>query len=203
MRIHKIIERTTAEGPGVRFCIWVQGCQRHCTGCFNPDTWPQQGGIEVSPEELIFRILTVPNIEGVTLLGGEPMEQARELSVVAAAVRREGLSVLCFSGYTLEEIEGSRSEDMLSLLSHTDLLIDGPFIQEEKDLSRPWLGSKNQRYCFLTDRYCMADVERSRNRMEIRILPSGEVVLNGMADDTVRHRLEQLLYEGERKNGEE
>lgn len=162
------------------------------------------GGEEVSPESLIAQIRNTPDIEGITLLGGEPMEQAKELCVVAEAVRQMGLSVICFSGYTLEEIKRSGDENMLGLLSQTDLLIDGPFIQTEKDLSRPWVGSKNQRYCFLTDRYSMADIDRSRNRMEIRILPSGEIVLNGMADETAREILACLgdTNKGERSYAE-
>lgn len=204
MRIHKIIEQTAAEGPGIRFCIWMQGCSRRCIGCFNPETWSHEGGEEVSPEELIDRILSTPDIEGISLLGGEPMEQAKELHIVAAAVRRAGLSVLCFSGYTLAEIRALGNEDMLSLLSETDLLIDGPFIQAEKDLSRPWLGSRNQNYCFLSDRYSMADVDRSCNRMEIRILPNGEIMLNGMADEMVLETLGRLrdLNKGEHKHAE-
>jgi len=199
MRIHKIIERTRAEGPGERFCIWVQGCKRHCPGCFNPETWDPNAGEEMGLAEIVYRMLRAKDIEGITLLGGEPMEQAEELSLLARAARDRGLSVLCFTGYTIEEIQNSGDEYMLSLLSETDLLIDGPFIEAQKDLSRPWLGSKNQRYHFLTDRYGPEDVKEP-NRLELRIEPDGSLTINGMADDLKLQALKNCLeaYKNER-----
>lgn len=192
MNIHKIIERTAAEGPGERFCIWVQGCSRRCLGCFNPETWSLDTGEVYQTETLISRILETDHIEGVTFLGGEPMEQAEELSVVAKAVRQAGLSVVCFTGYHIEEIWESGNEAMLALLTQTDLLIDGPYLQEQQDFSRPWVGSRNQRYWFLSDRYGEKDVLSSRNRMEVRFLPNGHIVINGMADATVWAQLKAI-----------
>lgn len=190
MRIHNIIPQTRAEGPGLRFCIWVQGCSRCCPGCFNPETWAYEGGKEYPVEALLQWILTTPDIEGITLLGGEPMEQAQELSLLAKAVRLAGLSVLCFTGYTLEEIQNTGNADMHALLTQTDLLIDGPYVQAQRDLRRPWVGSSNQRYHFLTERYNIHDVENCRNRLEIRLDMDGKLILNGMVTKNMIDLLE-------------
>ena len=203
MHIHRIIPQTRAEGPGLRFCIWVQGCSRRCPGCFNPETWSHTGGTEYSADELLVQILATPDIEGVTLLGGEPMEQAEELSLLARSVRQNGLSVLCFTGYTLEEIQCSENADMHTLLAETDLLIDGPYMQARRDLSRPWVGSSNQRYHFLTNRYSIRDVEPCPNRLEIRLHRDGACTANGMAAEDIINTLEKLLMLGENKRGPE
>lgn len=190
MRIHNIIPQTRAEGPGLRFCIWVQGCSRRCPGCFNPETWAYEGGKEYPVEALLQWILTTPDIEGITLLGGEPMEQAEELALLAKAVRLAGLSVLCFTGYTLEEIQNAGNADMHALLVQTDLVIDGPYVKEQRDLRRPWVGSSNQRYHFLTERYNIHDVENCRNRLEIRLDKDGKLILNGMVTQNMINTLE-------------
>lgn len=141
-------------------------------------------------EALLQWILTTPDIEGITLLGGEPMEQAEELALLAKAVRLAGLSVLCFTGYTLEEIQNAGNADMHALLVQTDLVIDGPYVKEQRDLRRPWVGSSNQRYHFLTERYNIHDVENCRNRLEIRLDKDGKLILNGMVTQNMINTLE-------------
>lgn len=133
--------------------------------------------------ELAEAILGGPEIEGITLLGGEPFAQASACAELARLVRRRGKSVMTLTGYRLEEIE-SGGADGLALLEVTDLLIDGPFVAELADLSRPWVGSSNQRYHFLTERY--ADLEDSLvaipNRVEVTISQDGTIKVNGMYD---------------------
>src|SRR5947209_16431848 len=126
LRLHRFLPQTRAEGPGLRACIWVQGCPIRCPGCAVPWTWPEEGGEIVDAEEIARHIVTGPPVEGVTFLGGEPFAQAAALAELAGSVRRHGLSIMTFTGYTIEAIRRSQREDWRALLSVTDLLVDGP-----------------------------------------------------------------------------
>lgn len=184
LRIHRFLPFTRAEGPGDRACLWVQGCPIRCPGCAVPWTWPADGGRLIGVEALALTILEGPTIEGVTFVGGEPFGQAAALACLARHVRSHGLSVMTFSGYALEEITAAKRADWTELLETTDLLIDGPFRQELTDFSRPWAGSSNQRFHFLTERYRHLEPELMSipNRLEIRLEPDGRISVNGLAD---------------------
>lgn len=118
----------------------------------------------------------------MTFLGGEPFEQAIQLSEIAQRAKSLGLSVITFTGYTMEELKKTWKPGASSLLEYTDLLIDGPYKEELRDFSRPWVGSLNQRYIFLSKRYSKEQTENERNHMEIRIDKGGNITINGMAD---------------------
>lgn len=230
LRVFNIIKNTKVEGPGNRYCIWVQGCSRHCKGCQAVHTWSHQGGELYDVEDIIEDILKIakihltptlsskgdggnssvnssgkPNqpslqseekssyplpspppregvvtIEGVTFLGGEPFEQAEALGIIAEEVKKEGLSVVCFTGGNLEELRLKPKNK--KLLDNTDLLIDGEFIQELTDYSRPWCGSSNQRYHFLTDRYNEEIFTKYKNKVEVNISKNGQIFMNGMGN---------------------
>lgn len=182
MRLHRIIPQTRAEGPGVRFCLWVQGCHTGCPGCYARDLWDPQGGYEADPGDILAQIAATEGIEGITFLGGEPMEQAEALAYIARGTKELGLSVLTFTGLTYESLLEEGDPHRLALLKETDLLIDGPYRKEQHDTSRPWVGSRNQRYRFLTDRYGPRDVETCHNRIELRLTKEGILRLNGMGD---------------------
>lgn len=184
LRVHRLLLSTAVEGPGIRACLQVQGCPIHCPGCAVPFTWPEDGGMTMEVEQLAAQILNGPKVEGITFLGGEPFEQAGELARLARILRASGLSVMTFTGYLLENLRSAGRADWLELLAVTDLLIDGPFMRERLDTSRPWVGSANQRYHFLTDRYIdlkekLTDIP---NRLEVRITPDGRVMINGLAE---------------------
>lgn len=180
--VFKILKNTQVEGPGNRFCIWVQGCKRHCKGCWAKDTWEFGVGTKYSVEELFSQIKEAENIEGVTFLGGEPFEQAQELSLLASKVKSLGLSVLCFTGYTIDELRAKNDESVNSLLACIDLLIDGGFEEEKFDLSRPWVGSSNQQYHYLSDVYSPEVILQYKNKIEARIAADGRLEVNGMGD---------------------
>ncbi|WP_242561643.1 MULTISPECIES: 4Fe-4S single cluster domain-containing protein [Pandoraea] len=192
MRLHHFIGETLAEGPGARACLWVQGCSIQCAGCSQPHTWDASLGREVSVEALASTISGITSIEGVTFLGGEPFEQAVELAELGRRLRERGLSIMTFSGYTLDKLEKMGLPGTEELLAVTDLLIDGPYVATKPDTARPWVGSTNQRFHFLTDRYrhLKDDLERIPNRIEIRIAADGLMTANGMlALDTLRQLL--------------
>lgn len=180
LRVFNILKTTKVEGPGVRYCIWTQGCSRHCKGCQAVHTWSHSGGILIDVKDIIEDIKSQKNIEGVTFLGGEPFEQAEALGFIAKEVQKLGLSVLCFSGFLLEELR--QEEKNRLLLDNIDLLIDGEFRQELVDYSRPWCGSSNQRYHFLTNRYNEEIFEKYKNKMEVNISKNGVIFMNGMGN---------------------
>ena len=129
VRVHKILKKTKVEGPGVRYCIWFQGCSRCCKGCWAKATWAPDGGKELDAEEVLKDILATKGIEGVTFLGGEPFEQPQALEYLAREVKEAGLSVVCFTGGKLEDIKNRE------ILNYIDLLIDGEYKEEEQDFS--------------------------------------------------------------------
>lgn len=187
VRVHKILKKTKVEGPGVRYCIWFQGCSRHCKGCWAKATWAPDGGKELDAEDVLKDILATKGIEGVTFLGGEPFEQPQALEYLAREVKKAGLSVVCFTGGKLEDIKNRE------ILNYIDLLIDGEYKEEEQDFSRPWVGSKNQRYHFLTDRYNEKILTEYKNKIEINIQKNGLIFINGMGDfDKLTGRLDML-----------
>ena len=176
LRVYNILKKTKVEGPGLRYCIWTQGCSRHCRGCQAVHTWSHTGGILLKTDDIIEDILRQEGIEGVTFLGGEPFEQERALALIAKAVKEAGLSVLTFTGNLYEEVKDTE------LVKYTDLLIDGAFEIDKLDYSRPWCGSSNQRYHFITDRYDEEIFTKYKNKVEVNISESGSVFINGMGD---------------------
>ena len=179
LNLHAILPRSRANGPGVRFAVWFQGCRLSCTGCFNPATHAFEPLVQMTVEALVERIVAQgAAVEGITLSGGEPMEQAECLLRLVADVRNAtALSILLFSGYTLAEIQVMpRGPD---ILSHVDVLIAGRY-DETRRLARRLRGSANQSIHLLTDRYTMSDIEATPPA-EIRIDPSGAVTISGIA----------------------
>ena len=198
LNIYKILENTTVEGPGNRFCIWFQGCKKHCPECFAKETWEFGAGKNYKINELFEMIKNTPNIEGVTFLGGEPFEQSKEIAKLCALIKSLNLSIVCFTGYTTEELKSKKDKNIDAVLNQIDLLIDGGFEKSKFDLSRPWVGSLNQRYIFLTDRYNKNDIEKYKNKIEVRISPAGKVEINGMGD--FKKLEKELLQLGKNKS---
>ena len=189
LRVFNILKNTKVEGPETRYCIWVQGCSRHCKGCQAVHTWSHSGGVLYNVKDIIADIKKQKNIEGVTFLGGEPFEQAEALGIIAKAVKKEGLGVLCFTGGLLEELQ--LKDENKTLLENIDLLIDGAFEIENVDYSRPWCGSTNQRYHFLTNRYNKEIFEKYKNKIEINISKDGTIFMNGMGNfDEIQHKID-------------
>ena len=196
MRLNRVIRVTAAEGPGKRFAIWTQGCPHCCDGCFAPHTWDRSGGFEIDIQELIDRFYEVADqIDGVTVLGGEPLLQTSEVADFLEAVRQSGKSVILFTGYTFPQLLDSADPAVSRILSVTDILIDGQFMKELKDRSRPMIGSLNQNIIFLSERIRPAVFFAYRDRFEIRSDSRGRLQINGMGDID---KLQQFLggYDG-------
>ena len=134
----------------------------------------------MSPEEIITQSLKDKRVEGITILGGEPFEQPEPLAALLSLAWENHLSTVVFTGFTHEQLVAKEISAIDTVLRHTDVLIDGPYLQAKRDFSRPLVGSANQRFLFLTDRYTMRDF--SPNRIEIRIGKDGTIALNGMGE---------------------
>jgi anaerobic ribonucleoside-triphosphate reductase activating protein len=182
LSIAQIIPCTEAEGPGRRFALWFQGCPLRCPGCCNPEMLPFAGGQVITVGNILEQIRQARDaggIEGITLLGGEPMAHARGAAELAREAHLLSLSVMVFSGYTLEEIRTLPDPAVSELLAHTDILVDGPYVRELPETQRRWIGSRNQRIHFLTQRYRADDpCWQQRNTVEIR-LQGNEILVNG------------------------
>ncbi len=196
LRLHKFLASSEVDGPGRRAVVFVQGCPIRCPGCAVPWTWDEKDGLDKDVSEIAEMILDGPDVEGVTFLGGEPFSQAAALAKLGRDVKSAGLSVVTFTGNLIEDIRASGNPDMLALLDVTDLLLDGPFVRELADMSRPWVGSSNQRFIYLTDRYkgFEAKIAGIPNRLEVRILPNGVVSVNGLiVTDDLKKFISKLI----------
>lgn len=141
------------DGPGVRFVVFTQGCPHSCPGCHNPETHAFSGcGEEFSIDELFVRIAADPLLSGVTFSGGEPFLHARVLAPLARRCHEIGRSVMVYTGYLYERLYAEKNPDWDELLSEVDILVDGPYIREERSLDLRFRGSRNQRVFFLTER---------------------------------------------------
>jgi len=179
--IAQVVPCTEAEGPGKRFAIWFQGCPLRCSGCCNPEFLSFKGGNIVHTDEIIADIkesLENNDIEGITLMGGEPFAHALSASKISKAAKDMGLSVMVFSGFLLEHLKYLKNESIDSLISLTDILVDGPYMRDLPDNERRWIGSTNQRIHFLTDRYKYDDNWKKKNTLEIRLDRVG-ITING------------------------
>ena len=144
LKLSGIVEDSIVDGPGIRVCIFCQGCPHHCPGCHNPETWPFEGGTEIEEEAVLSIVASNPLCRGVTFSGGEPFAQAEGYAKLAKLLKAKGYEVASYSGYTFEQLlRGTPAQK--ELLESIDILIDGPFILAEKSLEVAFRGSKNQR----------------------------------------------------------
>ena len=145
MRIANTVSGSIVDGPGLRFAVFTQGCCHNCPGCHNPQTHSFTGGHEVTVEELAEKLFSDPLVAGLTLSGGDPMEQAVECAQLAEKARAGGKTVWTYTGYTYEQLLQEGDPARMSLLDATDVLVDGPFIEGLKSYEALYRGSTNQR----------------------------------------------------------
>lgn len=156
LNINRYLDQTFAEGPGLRSCFWLQGCHRHCPGCCNEQMQSFDRKIIITSDDavsLLQQARTNYGIEGVTVLGGEPLLQTKGLLPLLEWSRTVGLSVILFTGYLWEECQADIVPGAKKMLSYIDVLIDGAYHQEKPDMKRNWVGSTNQRFVYLTSFY--------------------------------------------------
>lgn len=147
IRLYGLVTDSIVDGPGFRTAIFVQGCPYHCPGCHNPDSQPFEGGTEWALDDVEKKFANNPLLDGITLSGGEPAEQAATCAELARRAHRHGLNVWLYSGSTLEKLSERAEEDadLRALLDEADVLVDGPFILAQRSLELDFRGSRNQR----------------------------------------------------------
>lgn len=190
LRVAQRVACTAAEGPHRRFALWVQGCSLRCPGCCNPELFADVGGEVVAVEVLAAEVLAargVHGIEGVTLLGGEPLEQVAGVTALCRRVRDAGLGVLVFTGYRLDEVVARPGG--AALLAVVDTLVDGRFVAAAREPldGRRVVGSRNQQLVHRTSRYADPALWRGPPRVELHVGPAGELAVLG--DPALARRL--------------
>lgn len=147
IRVAGIVQESVTDGPGIRLALFCQGCHHDCPGCHNPETHDPEGGREMTVEEITTLYDSDPLLSGITFSGGEPFLQPQPLITIADYVHAKGGNVIAYTGYTLSQLRKLQvaKPDIGHLLDRVDLLIDGPFILEERSLLLPFRGSANQR----------------------------------------------------------
>lgn len=147
LRIAGIINESIVDGPGIRLVVFTQGCKHNCPGCHNPHTHPFEGGTLMEVNDILMLVKGNPLLDGITLSGGDPFEQAEALSELAKGVKNIGQNVITYTGYTFEHIleNKDKMKGWDELIRETDILIDGRFEIANKSLLLKFRGSKNQR----------------------------------------------------------
>ena len=144
LELSGIVSDSIVDGPGIRTTVFSQGCPHHCPGCHNPETWEFGCGTPMAEETILQIVRSNPLCRGVTFSGGEPFAQAAAFAKLAKLLKEAGYEVASYTGYTFEQLLKGNSQQ-LALLENIDILIDGPFLIEEKTLELSFRGSRNQR----------------------------------------------------------
>lgn len=145
LQVAGVVGESIVDGPGIRYTIFVQGCPHHCPGCHNPQTHPFEGGRELDIDDAFEDFRKDPILKGITFSGGEPFCQPGPLAELARRVHALGKDVVTFTGYTYEQLAAMDDPAVQALLHGTDILIDGPFLLDRKNLELRFRGSENQR----------------------------------------------------------
>lgn len=178
LRLHHFEPRSRSNGPGLRSVLWLQGCTLNCPGCFNPQTHARLGGQSLPVEAVLQRILEQSEfIEGVSISGGEPLQQAEPLAELLRRIRRQTqLSVVLFTGFSWEEVTGFPQAE--TILGSVDVLLAGRYLSGSR-VAAGLLGSGNKTVHFLSPRYTRADLDRVPPA-ELVIAADGELRFSGI-----------------------
>ena len=165
LRIAGIEDESIVDGPGIRMCVFVQGCTHNCPGCHNPQTHALDGGTVMSAEEIWQLFAQDPLLSGITFSGGEPFLQPEGLVWLAKKVHEAGKTVFAYSGFTYEQLLARAMEDSHTeeLLGQVDWLVDGPYVEALRNLELEFRGSSNPRLLEKTDMEELARLWKQQN----------------------------------------
>ena len=142
MRVLRIVEGTSVDGPGLRTSVYLAGCAHHCPGCHNPQSWDPAGGDDMSVDELM-RVIAW-NEAPLTLSGGDPLAQPGQVLELVRRVKTElNINIWLYTGYTWEQIVADRR--LADVVRWVDVVVEGPFILAQRDITLHFRGSSNQR----------------------------------------------------------
>ena len=174
IRLGDTLSSSQIYGPGKRFVIWVQGCSLECPGCWNKEFQTTESGYELEVSELISIISSTNEIEGITILGGEPLEQPEATLILIQSVKRIGLTVMLYTGYEEDEM----TDLQLECVYASDIVIMGRYVSSMRDTTLRWRGSSNQEIKILSEAYKDIEIEE-REEVEITIDRNGTISMAG------------------------
>ncbi len=147
IRLAGIVRESIVDGPGIRLVVFCQGCPHGCRECHNTVTHDFAGGYDCSVDRILQAVDENPLLDGVTFSGGEPACQPAGFLSLARGIKARGLDIIMYSGYTFEELQSmaENSQDLARLLQYVDILVDGRYEAEKRDLTLAFRGSTNQR----------------------------------------------------------
>ena len=144
--VYRLYHNSVVDGPGRRSVVQVSGCSIQCEGCFVRQTWDIQSGRRVSVSSIVHEVLAHKDAhDGVTVLGGEPFDQPESIAELVSRLKHRGLHITVYSGYTREQLIEQKKPAIDYIMTHIDLLIDGPFVSSMREGSGEYRGSRNQR----------------------------------------------------------
>ncbi|NLY42562.1 MAG: anaerobic ribonucleoside-triphosphate reductase activating protein [Clostridiaceae bacterium] len=163
IRIAGIIKESIVDGPGIRMVVFAQGCKHKCPGCHNPETHSFDGGTLVTVSSILEQAKKNPLLDGITFSGGEPFEQAEAFAVLAKEAKKLNLDIVTYTGYTYEYLveNSSKHRGWDALLNETDILVDGRYEADKRNLLLKFRGSENQR---------VIDVKRTKSENRIVVI---------------------------------
>lgn len=190
LNVAAFLENSAIYGPGNRFVIWFQGCSLGCEGCWNKELWSFDDNLLFTPQQILEKVQEEEGIEGVTFLGGEPLDQAEYLLILAKLLKKNGFSIMLYTGYEESEISGTVKEDIFSM---SDIVVSGRYVESLRSVYLKWRGSLNQKIIFKSDMYRDYEylVENRENDVEIHIDETGEITIAGYPEPD---DLEMILY---------
>lgn len=162
IRVAGFVKESFTDGVGVRYTIFAQGCKHDCAGCHNPDTHDLRGGSLFEIDKIMDEIKECDYLDGVTLSGGDPLYQASGILKLIKRIKEETtLNIWCYTGFKFEDLAKNKDTNLIEILNNIDVIVDGPFIQELRNISLRFRGSSNQR---------IIDVKKSLKTGEVRTL---------------------------------
>lgn len=180
LNIMGYVDASEVNGPGSRAVVWLQGCQRECEGCFNPESWSFEINQLISVEDLVAKILNNPQNTGVTFSGGEPFWQAPALTEVAKKVKAAGLNVMSFTGFTLEKLRSEYAPaSSQELLAQLDILIDGAYVKSLAVNDPHSLVSSSNQRVHVFNPQLEDKLDWASDQIEIHILKDGSRIITG------------------------
>ena len=163
IRMCGVEPESIVDGPGFRYVVFVQGCPHKCPGCHNPESHDFEAGFDMTVDEIWDEFCSNPYLSGMTLSGGEPFCQPEALLELAKRVKDAGKSLMSFSGWTYEELKAMKKPAVDELLDLLDILVDGRFVEAERNLTLVYRGSENQR---------VIDMAKTREQGEVVLYKS-------------------------------
>lgn len=175
-----LVDNEHLYGPGKRLLIYLKGCSIHCEGCINPHLWSFEGGTPLSSEE-ITKILNENDLDGVTLHGGEPLDQSEGLLKIVKDLKLNGKTVILFTGYSKKELSGHK----LKIWNLADIVVAGRFQLKKRNVYLQFRGSTNQRVFTHQGKYKDYKLKDGYTTTLFTIGENGEMDVNGFLTDDI------------------